>query len=591
MKKIFYLLIAGALMLVASCQKPEYVLPTAERQGITSLTAYFTEGQYNGKELAKLTLENGEDPDRYVIPVPWFYPEESEESTIKYMSKVRVKAELAENCSISPALTILNLLEENKFTYTNARGESKPIVITGTRVKSAKTDMVSFNLLDSKNEIFLEGFVDNDERIIYLFSVEDLTGYKADAKAFVHASIKNANKLLEITDWNSEQKLTVVAQDEVTETEYKIIKRDPVKIPYGINAATFKPLFSLDPVVDLQSPPYIELILPSIAYVDGNLVVNFGNGSAPIYIDGRSGAKKGEIATGGRAVGAVTNDEAGNLILCNRLETLGTFEIYTAKSVTDTPTLFYSYESNDESMAGYPLGSKIKVCGDITTNARITVQYEGVSGAETGSFLEFTVVGGSVVDVQLHNLLASAGISWGPSPAWTDGIAPASAEAGVNGWYHASYGIDGMQWIKSDETIGQVLTTNDAENAWLLNPSCLDSKKFNNASYMAMLVCHHFPKWAGNTSLWLYDISNPSTVTGTYQETSSVVATTAIKLEDGTYKHLIKMNNPELAPGDVTCSSGDVVIASSPDGFKMFIYYYDHYAGTIGGFVADCVQK
>ncbi|MCS2841431.1 DUF5018 domain-containing protein [Bacteroides thetaiotaomicron] len=34
---------------MSSCQDPEYVLPTAERQGITSLTALFTSGPLRGQ--------------------------------------------------------------------------------------------------------------------------------------------------------------------------------------------------------------------------------------------------------------------------------------------------------------------------------------------------------------------------------------------------------------------------------------------------------------------------------------------------------------------------------------------------------------
>ncbi|MCS2721829.1 DUF5018 domain-containing protein [Bacteroides thetaiotaomicron] len=39
MKKNIQYLLLGVLALMSSCQDPEYVLPTAERQGITSLTA------------------------------------------------------------------------------------------------------------------------------------------------------------------------------------------------------------------------------------------------------------------------------------------------------------------------------------------------------------------------------------------------------------------------------------------------------------------------------------------------------------------------------------------------------------------------
>lgn len=43
MKKNIQYLLLGVLALMSSCQDPEYVLPTAERQGITSLTALFTQ--------------------------------------------------------------------------------------------------------------------------------------------------------------------------------------------------------------------------------------------------------------------------------------------------------------------------------------------------------------------------------------------------------------------------------------------------------------------------------------------------------------------------------------------------------------------
>ena len=72
MKKILLLTIT-ILALFSSCQKPEYVEPTVERQGITSLTAYFTSGTYVDQALARLDVTDP-DADVYVIPVPWFFP-------------------------------------------------------------------------------------------------------------------------------------------------------------------------------------------------------------------------------------------------------------------------------------------------------------------------------------------------------------------------------------------------------------------------------------------------------------------------------------------------------------------------------------
>ena len=106
MKKIYYLLFVSALAMFSSCQEPEFIEPTAERQGITSLTAYFTTGKNVEKEMGKLVI-NDPEQDRFVIPIPWYYPEESDEETLLHMSRVRVRAELAPNCKIDPPLTIL----------------------------------------------------------------------------------------------------------------------------------------------------------------------------------------------------------------------------------------------------------------------------------------------------------------------------------------------------------------------------------------------------------------------------------------------------------------------------------------------------
>ena len=378
-------------------------------------------------------------------------------------------------------------------------------------------------------------------------------------------------------DWNEGQTVTILAHDGKTEGEFKVVKKDPEKIAYGFNPESVKEMFNIDPVSRLGVPPYITPVNSSIAYLGGYLVVSHGDGSTPIYIDGKNGSKMGEIVTGGLTVGAVTNDEGGNMLLCNHLDAAGKFEIYKTRSVTEAPVLFYSYDSE----VSLPLGAKIKVCGNIDTKARITVSYEGVLGVTTASqFVEFVVEGGQVVSAQVHDL-AGAGISWGSYPENSAGLVPASPKAGENGWMYASYTLNGMQWIRPDLSAGQTILTDDMTNAWLLNPNCLESKTFNNASYLTLLVCHHFPAWDKQPSLWVYDIADPSTFTGNYQNSPSLV----------TYNSWLLYFNASNAAGNLTQSSGDVVMASSEDGFKVFIYYYDHYAGMIGGYSADCVKK
>ena len=316
MKKIYLLLTAVILCAVSSCHKPEWVEPTAERQGITSLTAYFTFGPNTEKVMGKLALSEGEDLDRYVIPVPWFYPEESNEVTTLHMTKARVRAELAPNCKIEPALTVLDLNAENQFTYTNSKGESKPIVITGKRVKSSTADMLSLNLLNPQTkDVVLEGFVDNDTKSVYLFTVEDMSGLIAEVTPWYHASVVDAEEILEedetgntietgvyrfskAQDWNQEQTVTILAHDGKSMTDFKVIKRNPEKIAYGFNPDSFKELFNIDPVSRLGVPPYTQAgVLSTIASIQGYLIVNHGDGSAPMYLDGRNGSKIGEVNT------------------------------------------------------------------------------------------------------------------------------------------------------------------------------------------------------------------------------------------------------------------------------------------------------
>ena len=60
--------------------------------------------------LARLDVTDP-DADVYVIPVPWFFPEESEDPTTFAMTRVRVRAELANNCSIDTPLTVMDLTQ------------------------------------------------------------------------------------------------------------------------------------------------------------------------------------------------------------------------------------------------------------------------------------------------------------------------------------------------------------------------------------------------------------------------------------------------------------------------------------------------
>lgn len=572
MKRIYYIIFAAVLLLAASCQKPQFIEPTTERQGITSLTAYFTTGKYVDQQLAKLDVTD-ENMDYYVIEIPWFFPEETEDPTTIYMSNLRIRAELAPDCRIDPPLTVLDLNQENKFTFTNNKGESRDIVITGKRTKFRRTDLISFNVIGT---FPCEGFVDNDLRKIYLFTNDDLNGYTAEAVTCVHASIKNPEQLAKPRDYNQPQTITVVAHDGVTETEYTITKENPTKIPYGFNAESAKELFSINPG-NLGFPEYTAAVNPSVGVLETKLVISMGDGTAPKYLNGITGVLEGEINLGAAKADGMTSDEAGNLILTNKAAGGETVNIYTTNSLSAAPELYYSFTNETT----FVVGNVVRVIGDVKTDARMILTHEGVSGVTTCSIVtELVIRGGQVVEQNVVDY-SSAYPGWGETAIHYAKVTPVSLDpangvmissysnsvtVGEDSHYYLAY-IDGKM-SKSEKDLFDVDYCN-----WGKNPNSMDAKRYNNATYLAHFITTQFPAWGQYPGLYIYDISNPSTI----KTADPVVMNSALTQYNET--------NAEASN-----SCGDVVISQSADGFKLFVYYFDHYAQTIGGYSVNCIK-
>lgn len=572
MKRIYYIIFAAVLLLAASCQKPQFIEPTTERQGITSLTAYFTTGKYVDQQLAKLDVTD-ENMDYYVIEIPWFFPEETEDPTTIYMSNLRIRAELAPDCRIDPPLTVLDLNQENKFTFTNNKGESRDIVITGKRTKFRRTDLISFNVIGT---FPCEGFVDNDLRKIYLFTNDDLNGYTAEAVTCVHASIKNPEQLAKPKDYNQPQTITVVAHDGVTETEYTITKENPTKIPYGFNAESAKELFSINPG-NIGFPEYTAAVNPSVGVLETKLVISMGDGTAPKYLNGITGVLEGEINLGAAKADGMTSDEAGNLILTNKAAGGEVVNIYTTNSLSAAPELYYSFTNETT----FVVGNVVRVIGDVKTDARMILTHEGVSGVTTCSIVtELVIRGGQVVEQNVVDY-SSAYPGWGETAIHYAKVTPVSVDpangvmissysnsvtVGEDSHYYLAY-IDGKM-SKSEKDLFDVDYCN-----WGKNPNSMDAKRYNNATYLAHFITTQFPAWGQYPGLYIYDISNPSTI----KTADPVVMNSALT-----------QYNETNAESSNSC--GDVVISQSADGFKLFVYYFDHYGQTIGGYSVNCIK-
>ena len=62
----------ASLSLLTNCAEEEHVAPTAHRAGITSLTAYFTSGEYKDKVAKEWIINSNEEKTDYVIPIPYY---------------------------------------------------------------------------------------------------------------------------------------------------------------------------------------------------------------------------------------------------------------------------------------------------------------------------------------------------------------------------------------------------------------------------------------------------------------------------------------------------------------------------------------
>ena len=565
MKKIYVILAAAVTLLVASCHSPEYVESTAERQSITSLEAFFTFGPYMDQTMCKLNITD-ENADRFVLPVPWFYPTTSDSETTPYMTKVRVQATIQPDCKIEPSLGLLDLTKENLYTFTNAKGESRQICITGERVKSSDCDIQVFTI----DEPAITGIVDKNAKTVTIVSAEDLSSCTAKAQVSAHATI--SPDPAEPQNYNNDVKFTVTAHDGTTKAVYTVIKTVPDKIDKGFNKSSVEQLFNFDPVSMAGLPAYnTDGIYPSLAVSGGKLVFCSGNGTTPVYLNGVTGVNEGQINIGSAVAAAVTNDEAENILICNHAESGETFNIWRTSSVKEAPVLLHSFTNE----AGLPMGYSIKAIGNIDTDAVIDITNEGVSGVTSSSKVtRVTISGGKVTDVTVLDLSAS-GLGWGAAPVNnTDVVATApTKDASV---FFSYYDPNILHHVAADGTVKASLPFGYG-SSWGLNVNNLDSKQFNNATYMALFIVSHFPHWGMGPAIYIYDITDPTTLSGYLEETSAIV-----------------LSNSAISwtqTGTCCYAAGDVVLAPSKDGFKLYVYYYDQNSGVIGGYSVDCIKK
>lgn len=543
----------------AGCAEEENVAPTANREGITSLSAYFTSGTYQDKLVAQLATGNEEITD-YVIPIPYYYPEESDYVPSEDMKAMKVTAKLENNCFLSPGLGVLDLTKKNAFTYTDPYGKKREITISGALTHLNKCAIKSFMAKPGD----LNGVIDEDAKTISLVTANDLSQMTADVVLDPHATIAPDPSVPH--DFNSPFKFTVTADNGVDKTEYTVVKQIPPKIDNGYRKDSEKEMFVNDMTTLGVSDP--NSIHPTLACIGNYVVLNLGDGSSPQYFRKATGSKVGTINLGdAKASGAITSDNAGNMLICNFAESGQTLNIYKTNDVEKTPVKLISYNNQ----LGVGIGARLHVQGDLNGNAIITATPYSCTNA-----IRWIVKDGKVGDSE--NILMSLASSWGSQ----DDAAKVCAvdDEGKLGSIVDYYQSGACQmYYLSDWQTPSNLVQDTGGAAWGYNTGAIDTRRFNNSRYIALFEMGYWPDWGLTGHVYLYDASNPASVTGSIDSSSSL-------------KYVYEI--PDTY-GSVGYAAGgrfaDVLVTPSEDGYFLYLFYASNTHLSFGGIQMDCIKK
>lgn len=563
MKAIKAIYIAAAViapLALTGCADEEHVDATANRTGITSLTAYFTSGPNIDKAAVKYQPTGDATQSDYVIPVPYYYPEESDNTTEEYMTKMKVVAKVENNCTIDPPITVLDLTQKNHFTYTNPYGEKQDITISGQLTRSDKCQLRSITVQPGD----LTGVIDEDAKTVSLVTAANLSAATATATLSPHATI--SPDPAQPHDMNNGFEFTVTADNGTSKAVYKVMKQVPPKKSSGYRAGSETKVFENDMTtiagIDWNNSH------PTLAATKSHVVLDPGTGATPYYFSKITGQQMGQIALGAaNASGCVTSDDKGNMLISNLAANGQTLKIYKTDDVTKTPELFISYDNG----LGVDIGARLQVYGDLNGNAVVTATPLSCQNA-----IRWIVKDGK--PGQPENILFGTA-AWGG----LDGVAKVSSldATGTAGAIFSAYFGGACQayyaqgWKKDAKQIMQ----NGTENSWGFNPGAIDVRQFNGVNYLALFEMGYWPDWGLSGHVYFYDASSPGSLSGNFSDSSALQF--ALNVSD--------LFGSTSYPGDSRFA--DVLMAPSEDGYFMNIYYVSNTHKSFGCWQIDCIDK
>lgn len=540
-----YFAVALSALFMASCQQPDFKVSEAEAtKAINSITASFIDDTSEENH-----FKSEIDYDNHVITIvfPYTYPANTKYNLTKDdLKKVKVVANLDDNCFIEPSILIMDLTQDNIITVINQKKERTDYIVRGEIRKSNACAVTAFKLVDEN----LVGVVNESTKVISIIKDEAPAKQLAEVELSFGATITGTDPTKVACDYSKDVKFTVTAQDGKTTAEYTVKVQLPSTLEKGMRPGSGKILWN-NKIVDTYAPA-TPLMMTSMAVIKDYIVLNTRNEDMMV-VNRKTGAKEGTIKLPFKSsLGnfKATGDSSDNILVTN----LDSKEIvvYRIKGINGTPTEYIRYN-----VGGKSYGRGISVIGSLDKDAVITMPRFEDAG---WYFLRWTVTGGVLNTepelVTINSSVNASGWVYNCDVVATDPSNPKS-DYFVNSYAKLTGGttanVDrGTIWIDGATNKDKCHSPYTSSN-WVRN--ALDYVKFNGVGYLIANSVNSFT-WGADDMIYLYDLGDAN------------LDNIVWKSEVGIYG---SMSNINQANGNA-CS--DVALRLSDNGYYMYAYFF-----------------
>ena len=540
-----YFAVALSALFMASCQQPDFKVSEAEAtKAINSITASFIDDTSEENH-----FKSEIDYDNHVITIvfPYTYPANTKYNlTEDDLKKVKVVANLDDNCFIEPSILIMDLTQDNIITVINQKKERTDYIVRGEIRKSKACAVTAFKLVDEN----LVGVVNESTKVISIIKDEAPAKQLAEVELSFGATITGTDPTKVACDYSKDVKFTVTAQDGKTTAEYTVKVQLPSTLEKGMRPGSGKILWN-NKIVDTYAPA-TPLMMTSMAVIKDYIVLNTRNEDMMV-VNRKTGAKEGTIKLPFKSsLGnfKATGDSSDNILVTN----LDSKEIvvYRIKGINGTPTEYIRYN-----VGGKSYGRGISVIGSLDKDAVITMPRFEDAG---WYFLRWTVTGGVLNTepelVTINSSVSAGGWVYNCDVVATDPSNPKS-DYFVNSYAKLTGGttanVDrGTIWIDGATNKDKCHSPYTSSN-WVRN--ALDYVKFNGVGYLIANSVNSFT-WGADDMIYLYDLGDAN------------LDNIVWKSEVGIYG---SMSNINQANGNA-CS--DVALRLSDNGYYMYAYFF-----------------